>query len=83
MSGELRRGRGISTRERFQARAQPVFVDDVAKAVVSAVCDPSTAGKTYSLAGPGIYTQAELAQIVFDGTPEERSRCEEAASSQP
>ena len=46
--------------------------DDVAKAVVSAVCDPSTAGKTYSLAGPGIYTQAELAQIVFDGTPEER-----------
>lgn len=53
------------------ARAQPVFVDDVAKAVVSAVCDPSTAGKTYSLAGPGIYTQAELAQIVFDGIGDE------------
>ena len=54
-----------------EAKAQPVFVDDVAKAVVAAVSDSSTAGKTYSLAGPKVYTQKELAEFVFKAIGDE------------
>jgi NADH dehydrogenase len=45
------------------ARFQPVWVGDVAQAVVRCLQDPQTAGKTYECCGPQIYTLAELVRI--------------------
>lgn len=41
-------------------RFQPVYVADVADAVVAALFDDAAAGKTYELGGPQVYTFAEL-----------------------
>jgi len=49
-------------------RFQPVYVDDVAAAVATALADASTAGKTYELGGPTVYTFAELLQIILRET---------------
>jgi NADH dehydrogenase len=46
-------------------RLQPVFVEDVAEAIARILADPSTAGRTYELAGPGVYTMRELVMIVL------------------
>jgi uncharacterized protein YbjT (DUF2867 family) len=46
-------------------RLQPVFVDDVAEAIARIVADPSTANRTYELAGPELYTMRELVMIVL------------------
>ena len=43
---------------------QPVFVGDVAAAVAGAVMDPDTAGRTYELGGPGIYSFKALMQLM-------------------
>jgi len=45
------------------ARFQPVWVEDVAAALVRCVQDPSTAGKTYELAGPQVQSLAEIVRI--------------------
>lgn len=45
------------------ARFQPVWVDDVARAVVRCLQDASTIGKTFECCGPGTYTLAELVRI--------------------
>ena len=45
---------------RAGARFQPVFVEDVAAAFVAALDDADTFGRTYELAGPRIYTLADL-----------------------
>ena len=37
-------------------RFQPVFVGDVANAVAACLLDAATAGKTYELGGPGVFT---------------------------
>jgi len=42
------------------ARVQPVYVGDVADAVVAALGRPETAGRTYELGGPAIYSFKEL-----------------------
>jgi NADH dehydrogenase len=39
---------------------QPVYVGDVAEAILRCVEDPHTAGKTYELGGPGIFSFADL-----------------------
>ena len=39
---------------------QPVYVGDVAEAILRCVENPKTAGKTYELGGPGIFSFAEL-----------------------
>jgi NADH dehydrogenase len=39
---------------------QPVYVGDVAEALLRCVENPYTAGKTYELGGPGVFTFAEL-----------------------
>lgn len=44
---------------------QPVYVGDVAAAVATALDDPTTAGKTYELAGPRIYTFRELLTLML------------------
>ena len=46
---------------RPQVRFQPVYVADVAQAVLAALSDPKThGGKTYALGGPDIMTMGEL-----------------------
>jgi uncharacterized protein YbjT (DUF2867 family) len=44
------------------ARFQPVWVDDVATAIVRCVDDPSTVGLTIECCGPRVYTLKELAE---------------------
>jgi uncharacterized protein YbjT (DUF2867 family) len=43
-----------------RTRLQPVYVEDVAEAVARILADPATAGRTYELAGPRVYTLREL-----------------------
>ena len=46
-------------------RLQPVFVEDVAEAVANILADPGTVGRTYELAGPGVYTLRELVRMTL------------------
>jgi NADH dehydrogenase len=46
-----------------EARFQPVWVDDVASAIVTALQRRDTIGQTYELAGPTVYTLRELVQL--------------------
>ena len=48
---------------RAATRFQPVYVGDVAQAVVTALHTRATIGKTYELAGPDVFTLAELVQL--------------------
>ena len=50
---------------RRHTRLQPVFVEDVAEVIARILADPSTAGRTYEFAGPGVYTMRELVMIVL------------------
>ena len=56
---------------RAEARFQPVFVGDVAQAIVNALDNPATIGKTCELAGPEVFTLGELVQFAgrWGGTP--------------
>ncbi len=45
------------------ARFQPVWVEDVAAAVVAALDQPASIGATYEAAGPGVYTLADLVRL--------------------
>jgi NADH dehydrogenase len=47
-----------------QARFQPVFVEDVARAVVLSLGEARTADQNYDLCGPGIYTLQGLVEYV-------------------
>jgi len=47
------------------ARLQPVYVEDVAEAIARVLIDIGTAGRTYELAGPDVYSMRELAEIVL------------------
>jgi len=47
---------------------QPVFVGDVAAAVLSPLSDTSTRGQTYELGGPTVYTFKELMQLILRAT---------------
>ncbi|XP_069763555.1 NADH dehydrogenase [ubiquinone] 1 alpha subcomplex subunit 9, mitochondrial [Narcine bancroftii] len=44
---------------------QPVYVVDVAKAIVSAIKDPDSIGKTYVIAGPNRYLLHDLVEYVY------------------
>jgi NADH dehydrogenase len=46
-----------------QARFQPVWVEDVAQAVVHCLQDARTIGQSYELCGPSVYTLKELVQL--------------------
>jgi uncharacterized protein YbjT (DUF2867 family) len=54
-------------------RYQPVYVGNVADAIVKGLTESDTAGQTYELGGPRIYTFAELMDLVLAVT--ERKRC--------
>lgn len=48
-------------------KIQPVYVVDVASAIVAALKDDGTSmGKIYELGGPDIYTVHELAELMYD-----------------
>ena len=56
-----------------KTRFQPVYVGDVAAAVVKAIETPEAAGQTYELAGPKIYSFAELMRMVLHETGRKRA----------
>jgi NADH dehydrogenase len=49
-----------------RTRLQPVYVEDVAEAIVRTLADRGTAGQTYELAGPGVYTLRELVSYTLN-----------------
>ncbi|MSP81799.1 MAG: complex I NDUFA9 subunit family protein [Alphaproteobacteria bacterium] len=53
-------------------RFQPVYVGDVADAIRAGLGDPATAGKTYELGGPRIYSFRELMAYVLAETRRRR-----------
>lgn len=55
-----------------KTRFQPVYVGNVAAAIVNALADASAAGKIYELGGPAVYTFAELMEIVLAQTRRRR-----------
>ncbi len=48
-----------------RTRFQPVYVGDVADAVVRVLTDPACAGKTYELGGPRVYSFRELLELML------------------
>lgn len=56
----------------FDVSFQPVYVGDVADAIVKALTDPATSGNTYELGGPRVITFRELMQIVMTETGRSR-----------
>jgi len=54
------------------ARFQPVWVDDVAQAVVQAQGRPESIGQTYECVGPKVYTLSELVRLAGRWSGHER-----------
>ena len=50
------------------SRVQPVWVEDVARAIAGALGDSQAFGKTYELCGPHAYTLAELVAFVAEAS---------------
>ena len=48
-----------------ETRFQPVYVGDVADAIVRCLDDSATAGRTYELGGPKIYTLRQLTELLL------------------
>src|SRR5437764_33451 len=48
-----------------ESRFQPVFVGNVADAVVRCLDDPATAGRTYELGGPTVYSFRALMELLL------------------
>jgi NADH dehydrogenase (ubiquinone) 1 alpha subcomplex subunit 9 len=51
-----------------ERKIQPVFVADVARAILNSIADPSAKGQTYDLGGPKTYTEAEIIALVAKHT---------------
>ena len=59
---------------RAQAKFQPVFVGDVADAVVTALMDPgSFGGRTFALGGPDVMSMGEIQRFLARETGREKS----------
>lgn len=56
-----------------QAKFQPVFVQDVARAFAASLADPGSFGKSYDLCGVKVYTLRELVEYVGETTGRERA----------
>lgn len=54
------------------AKFQPVYVGDVARAMHFALDDPAAPGKAYELCGPRVYTMQELVELVCAITGQRR-----------
>jgi NADH dehydrogenase len=48
-----------------ETKLQPVYVGDVAGAIVNALMDEAAAGQTYELGGPKVYSMAEIMQLTL------------------
>lgn len=48
-----------------ETRFQPVYVGDVAQAICRIIDEPRTAGRTYELGGPYVYTFRELMELML------------------
>ena len=48
-----------------RTRLKPVYVEDVAEAITRMLFDPVTAGTTYEIGGPRVYTLCELFTIAL------------------
>jgi uncharacterized protein YbjT (DUF2867 family) len=48
-----------------ETRFQPVYVGDVADAVIACLDDPASAGRTYELGGPKVYTFRALLELLL------------------
>lgn len=48
-----------------RTRLQPAYVEDVAEAIARILADDATAGRTYELAGPIVYTLRELVEMTL------------------
>jgi uncharacterized protein YbjT (DUF2867 family) len=48
-----------------RTRLQPVYVEDVAEAIIRMLAERASAGQTYELAGPGVYTLRELVSFAL------------------
>ena len=55
-----------------ETRFQPVYVGDVADAIMACLDDSATAGKVFELGGPRVYTFRELMEIVLSETGRKR-----------
>ncbi len=53
-------------------KLQPVYVGDVADAVMAALLDPDAAGKTFELGGPSVWTLREVMEYVLKETRRDR-----------
>src|SRR5690606_975822 len=53
-------------------RFQPVYVGDVAEAAMRGLYEPDTAGKTYELGGPGVYSFKALLEMILRETDRRR-----------
>src|ERR1044071_6104 len=48
-----------------ETRFQPVYVGDVAEAAMRCLADPATAGRTYELGGPRVYSMRALMELLL------------------
>lgn len=55
-----------------QARFQPVWVDDVARAIVASLDNPASIGQTVECAGPSVYTLGDLVRRAGQWSGHER-----------
>jgi NADH dehydrogenase len=53
-------------------RFQPVYVGDVAEAAMRCLADPATAGRTYELGGPRVYSMRALLELLLGETRRKR-----------
>jgi NADH dehydrogenase len=60
----------------FPTRFQPVYVGDVAEAIVRILDDPATAGRTYELGGPRVIGFRELMELVCRFTGRDKALIE-------
>ena len=56
-----------------QTKFQPVYVGDVADAIMACLDRPDAPGKTYELGGPQVYSFKELLKIVLHETRRHRA----------
>lgn len=47
---------------------QPVYVGDIAAAVLACLDQPQTAGRAFDLGGPKVYTMREIAALILEAT---------------
>jgi uncharacterized protein YbjT (DUF2867 family) len=61
----------LMTLPRAHAQFQPVWVEDVAQAILVCLNSPKTIGQTYDLVGPKVYTLKELVALAgrLSGSP--------------